>query len=64
MAKTIFPAQSSKMPQKQRTALIDKGQRMSNWLYNIAQENAIPEQYREEAKRLYRMWDDVQSGKY
>jgi hypothetical protein len=54
----VFPAQKIKRTST-RTALIGQGQRMSNWLYNIAQEKEVPERYREEAKLLQQVWDRI-----
>lgn len=61
MTKTIFPAQSSKVGVKKRTALIGQGQRMSNWLFNIKQDRSLPERIRQEAELLQKAWDEISS---
>jgi hypothetical protein len=42
--------------------LVNQGQRMSNWLYNIRQENELTERYREEATALLESWDSLRGG--
>lgn len=59
MARITFPIQKASVSQKKRTALIGQGQRMSNWFYNVAQLDDVPEWIRRDAKELVDAWDKI-----
>ena len=53
-----------RLSQKQRTDLIQVGQRMSNLLFNMAQESRnVPEEWRKWGKELQVEWDAIRFPK-
>jgi hypothetical protein len=62
MSKAIFPVQQITRT-KTRTALLGQGQRMSNFLYNLAQQSNVPQDWRDGAKMLVEAWDALKLGR-
>jgi hypothetical protein len=53
-----------RLSQKQRTDLIQVGQRMSNLLFNMAQQSkGVPEEWRNSGKELQVEWDAIRFPK-
>ena len=48
---------TTKLTHAQKSALIQIGQRMSNMLYNMAQNFDVPKEWRDAGKDLQLQWD-------
>lgn len=55
-------ARKPRLSVHQLRELVNQGQRMSNWLYNINQWASVPAELREEARMLQESWDNIRRG--